>query len=92
VRRPGSGPGSATAACQAADDDGEERDNSVDDGLETGGNGVNDGHDAVADGAEDRLDLLILLEASHFKEKGNSGERTHDTTAPMFTVLCGCLD
>ena len=56
VRRPGLAPATATAACQAADDDAEQRDDGVDDGLETGGDGVNNGHDAVADGAEHGFD------------------------------------
>ncbi|QRC94012.1 hypothetical protein JI435_404990 [Parastagonospora nodorum SN15] len=60
MRRPGLAPTAAAAACQAADDDAEQRDDGVDDGLETGGNGVDNGHDAVADGAEHRFDLFHI--------------------------------
>jgi hypothetical protein len=54
-------PPAALAASQAADDDGEEWNNGVDDGLDSGSDGVNNGHDAVSDGAEDALDLFVLL-------------------------------
>jgi hypothetical protein len=48
---------SALAACQAVDDDGEQRDDGVDDGFDSGSDGVNNRHDAVADCAEHGLDL-----------------------------------
>ena len=50
----------AASARQARDDDAEQRDDGVDDGLESGGNGVDDCHDAVADRAEDGLDLVAV--------------------------------
>jgi hypothetical protein len=55
--RAGSTPPASLAAGQARDDDAEEGDDGVDDGLASGGDGVNNRHDAVADGAEDGLDL-----------------------------------
>ena len=48
----------ATSAGQTADDDTEERDDRVKDGLQSGRDGVDDGHDTVADRAEDGLDLV----------------------------------
>jgi hypothetical protein len=71
MRRP-SGSAAAAAARETADDDAEERDDSVDDGLETGCDGVDNGHDAVTDGAEDGLDLLFLL-ATLLWESGSKG-------------------
>lgn len=61
----------ATSAGQARDDDAEQRDDGIDDGLQSGGNGVNNGHDAVADRAEDGLDLKAVSE--HTLTKPNGG-------------------
>ena len=52
-----------SAAGQAGNDDAEERDNGVDDGLQSGGNGVNNGHDAVTDRAEDGFNLKVFSES-----------------------------
>lgn len=62
VVRPNSTTPAATTAGQARDDDSEERDNGVDNGLACGGDGVDNGHDAVADCAEDGLDLMAIRE------------------------------
>lgn len=51
----------AAATGQARDDDVEEGDDGVDDGLEACGNGVDNRHDAVADCPEDGLDLCEWL-------------------------------
>ena len=59
-----SSPPAALAAGQARDDDAEEGDDGVDDGLACGGDGVNNGHDAVADCAEDGLDLGCVRECA----------------------------
>lgn len=45
------------AAGQAGDEDGEERDDAVNNGLENGCDSVDHGHNAVADGREHGLDL-----------------------------------
>ena len=50
----------AASARQAGDDDVEQRDDGIDNGLQSGGNGVDDGHDAVADRAEDGFDLRTV--------------------------------
>lgn len=75
----------ATAACQAGDDDAEEGDDGVDNGSAGGADGVDDGHEAVAYRAEDTLDLEALLARCSF-EKAKLRQRTQDTTAPMMTV------
>lgn len=49
------------AAGQAGDDDAEEGDDGVDDGVAGGSYGADDGHDAVAYRAEDGLDLECML-------------------------------
>lgn len=51
--------GATTAAGEAADDDVEEGDNSVDDCGAGSADGVDDGHEHIADGAEDGLDLYM---------------------------------
>jgi len=64
----------ALAAGEARDDDAEERDDGVDDGLACGGDGVNNGHDAVADCAEHGLDLLGVLEGLRVREEWGGGK------------------
>lgn len=54
----------AASAGQAGNNDVEQRDDGVDDGLQSGGNGVNNGHDAIADRAEDGLDLVAVNECT----------------------------
>ena len=54
----------AASAGQTGNDDAEQRNNGVDDGLQSSGNGVDDGHDAVADRAEDGLDLVAVSDCT----------------------------
>jgi hypothetical protein len=48
---------SATATCEAGDDDAEKVGDGIDDGFEDASDAIDHGHDAVADGLEQRADL-----------------------------------
>lgn len=60
----------AASAGEAGDDDAEQRDDGVDDGLQSSGNGVNNCHDAVANRAEDGLDLQTVSQCTETNALG----------------------
>jgi hypothetical protein len=84
--RSGSATPAALSACEAGDDDAEQRDDGVNNGLACGGDGINNGHDAVADCTEDGLDLEGCQYGYWWDRGGVERRRTHDTTAPILTV------